>query len=130
MESYARIIGISLQSAANAADLKKALKRFKNKEIILIDTPGINPKNREQIEELKACLADISNLQTQLILSATTKEKDCVAIAKAFQTIGIGQLLVTKTDESAVFGNILNVLIQTNLPLAFLCGEAKEAHPE
>jgi flagellar biosynthesis protein FlhF len=122
LESYARIIGVSLQTATNAADLKKALKRFQNKEIILIDTPGINPNNSEQIKELKACLTGISKLKIQLILSATTKEKDCIAISKAYQAVGIDQLVVTKTDESSVFGNILNVLIQTNLPLSFLCG--------
>ena len=125
LEAYARIIGIPLQSAANAVDLKKALRRFKDKKTILIDTPGINPKNKEHIEELKACLAGITGLKTQLILSATTKEKDCLAISKTFQEIGIDRLLVTKTDESCVFGNIVNVLIQTNLPLSFLCGGRK-----
>ncbi len=125
LETYARIIGISLQSATSSADLKKALKRYKDKKIILIDTPGINPKNKEQIEEVKACLAGISSLKTQLVLSATTKEKDCIATARAFREIGIDRLLVTKTDESSVFGNLINVLIQTNLPLSFLCGGRK-----
>ena len=125
LEAYARIIGISLLSATNAADLHKALKRFKDKAIVLIDTPGINPENQEQIEELKACLAGISTLKTQLVLSATTKEKDCIAAAQAFQKIGINGILITKTDESCVFGSIINVLIQTNLPLSFLCGGRK-----
>ena len=125
LETYARIIGIPLQSATNAADLQKALKRFQDKEIVLIDTPGINPENQDQIEELKACLAGISSLKIQLVLSATTKEKDCIAAAKAFQKIGIDRLLITKTDESCIFGSIINILIQTNLSLSFLCGGRK-----
>lgn len=122
LETYARIIGIPLEPAANADELKKAVKRFKNKEIILIDTPGINPKNQDQIQEIKACLAGISGLKTQLIMSATTKEKDCIAISEAFKGIGIHQILFTKTDESSIFGNIVNLLVRTNLPLSFLCG--------
>ena len=122
LETYAQIIGIPLEPAANADELKKAVRRFQNKEIILIDTPGINPKDPNQIQEIKACLAGISGLKTQLIMSATTKEKDCIAITEAFKGIGIHQILFTKTDESSIFGNIVNVLIRTNLPLSFLCG--------
>jgi flagellar biosynthesis protein FlhF len=122
LETYAQIIGIPLEPAANADELKKAVRRFQNKEIILIDTPGINPKDPNQILEIKACLAGISGLKTQLIMSATTKEKDCIAISEAFKGIGIQQILFTKTDESSIFGNIVNVLIRTNLPLSFLCG--------
>jgi len=125
LEAYAQIIGIPLESASNADELKKAVKRFKDIEIILIDTSGINPKDQNQIQGLKTCLAGLSGLKTQLILSATTKEKDCIAISEAFKDIGVHQILFTKTDESSIFGNIVNVLIRTNLPLSFLCGGRK-----
>jgi hypothetical protein len=58
-------------------------------------------------------------------MSATTKEKDCMAISEAFKDIGVHQILFTKTDESSIFGNIVNVLIRTNLPLSYLCGGRK-----
>ena len=122
LETYAQIIGTPLETVANAGELKKAVKRFKDQDIILIDTPGINPRDQVQIRELKSCLAEISSLKTQLIMSATTKEKDCIAIAEAFKEIGIHHILFTKIDESSIFGNIVNTLIRTNLPLSFLCG--------
>ena len=125
LETYAQIIGTPLETAANAGELKKAVKRFKDQDIILIDTPGINPKDQVQIRDLKSCLAGISSLKTQLIMSATTKEKDCIAIADAFKEIGIQHILFTKIDESSIFGNIVNTLIRTNLPLSFLCGGRK-----
>jgi flagellar biosynthesis protein FlhF len=125
LEIYAQIIGTPLETAASAGDLKKAVKRFKDKDIILIDTLGINPKDQVQLQELKTCLAGISSVKTQLIMSATTKEKDCIAISEAFKDIGVHQILFTKTDESSIFGNIVNVLIRTNLPLSFLCGGRK-----
>ncbi len=70
-------------------------------------------------------MAGISSLKTQLIMSATTKEKDCTAIAQAFTDLGVHQILFTKTDETSIYGNIVNVLIRTNLPLSFLCGGRK-----
>jgi flagellar biosynthesis protein FlhF len=125
LETYAQIIGTPLETAANAGELEKAVKRFKDQDIILIDTPGINPKDQVQIQELKSWLAGISSLKTQLVMSATTKEKDCLAISEAFKDIGVHQIVFTKTDESSIFGNIVNVLIRTKLPLSFFCGGRK-----
>ncbi|MGD9300936.1 MAG: flagellar biosynthesis protein FlhF, partial [Desulfobacterales bacterium] len=125
LETYAQIIGIPLETAHNAGELKKAVKRFKDQDIILIDTSGINPKNLGQVQGLKACLTGLNGLKIQLIMSATTKEKDCIAISDAFKEIGVDQVIFTKTDESSIFGNIVNVLIQTQLPLSFLCGGRK-----
>jgi hypothetical protein len=58
-------------------------------------------------------------------MSATTKEKDCIIISEAFKDFGVHQILFTKIDESSIFGNIVNVLIRTNLPLSFLCAGRK-----
>ena len=123
LETYASIMGIPLIKANGAGELKKAVRQFSNKELILIDTPGVNPRDPDQIQELNASLSGQSNLNTHLVLSATTKEKDCISAAEAFKYIGLRQILFTKVDESSIFGNIVNVLIHTHLPLSFLgCG--------
>lgn len=121
LETYARIIGIPLETASGAGELQKAVKQFKDRDIIFIDTPGINPRERGQIQDLSDCLAGLVDPQIHLVLSASTKEKDCIAITKALKDIDIHHLLFTKLDESSNFGNIINVLIHTRLPLSYLC---------
>jgi flagellar biosynthesis protein FlhF len=125
LETYAQIIGSPLVPVTNAGELKKAVKAFKDKDIVFIDTPGISPKAQDQIQELKASLAGINGLKIQLAMSATTKEKDCITISEAFKDLGVHQILFTKIDESSIFGNIVNALIRTNLPLSFLCAGRK-----
>jgi flagellar biosynthesis protein FlhF len=121
LETCARIIGIPLETATGAGELQKAVKQFKDRDIIFIDTPGINPRDRGQIQELSDCLAGLVDPQVHLVMSASTKEKDCISISKALKGIDIHHLLFTKLDESSNFGNIVNVLIHTRLPLSFLC---------
>ena len=121
LETYAKILGIPLKKATGVGELKQAVKQFKDLDIIFIDTPGVNPRDRDQINELNECLAGLSHLSTHLVMSATTKEKDCISMAEAFKDIGIHQVLFTKLDESSNFGNIVNMLIHTNLPLSYLC---------
>jgi flagellar biosynthesis protein FlhF len=125
LKTYAQIIGIPLETPVNVAELKRSIKNHKDKELIIIDTPGINPHNHTLIQDLKGHFAKLTNLQTHLVLSATTKEKDLIATTEAFQEMNIHRLLFTKIDESCTYGNIINLLIRTNIPLSFLCGGRK-----
>lgn len=123
LKSYARIIGFPLETAFNNTELKRAIKTYKQKDLIFIDTPGINPNNPSQIRELKSYFTKLPELQKHLALSVATKEKDLREISQAFQEVGVQRLLFTKIDESKTYGNMLNALIRTNIPLSFLsCG--------
>ena len=123
LKSYARIIGIPLETAVNSAELKRAINKYKHKDLIIIDTPGINPNNQSQIRELKSYFTKLPELEKHLVVSVATKEKDLAEISQAFQEVGVQHLLFTKIDESKTYGNMLNLLIRTNIPLSFLsCG--------
>jgi flagellar biosynthesis protein FlhF len=123
LKSYARIIGIPLETAVNRAELKRAIKKHKHKDFIFIDTPGINPHNQSQIRELKLYFTKLPELEKHLVLSVATKEKELAEISQTFQEMGVQHLLFTKIDESKTYGNMLNLLIQTSIPLSFLsCG--------
>ena len=121
LKTYAQIIGVPLETAANVVELKQSIKKFRDKEIIMIDTPGINPHNQKLIHGLKLYFSKIPGLQTHLVMSATTKEKDLMAVTKAFKGLNVHRLLFTKIDESSTYGNMINLLVRTNIPLSFLC---------
>ena len=121
LRAYAKIIGIPLETAVNIAELKHSIKKYQDKDLIIIDTPGMNLQNERLIREIKSYFEKLSDLQTHLVLSAPTKEKDLIATADAFKTMNIHRLLFTKIDESTTCGNMINLLIRTNIPLSFLC---------
>ena len=120
LKTYARIIGIPLTTAVKPSELKRAIKKYKQKDLIFIDTPGINPTDPGQISELKSYFSPLPEMQKHLVVSVATKEKDLFKISQAFQEIGVQRLLFTKLDESSTYGNMLNVLIQTRIPLSFI----------
>jgi flagellar biosynthesis protein FlhF len=121
LRAYAKIIGIPLETAVNISELEHSIKKYQDKDLIIIDTPGMNPQNKRLIREIKSYFEKLSDLQTHLVLSAPTKEKDLIAMADAFKTMNIHRLLFTKIDESTTCGNMVNLLIRTNIPLSFLC---------
>ena len=118
--AYARIIGIPLETAVNRTELKMALKKLKDRDIILIDTPGLSPGNSERIQELKRCFAKLTGIQTHLVISAATRKKDILSIAAVFKQLSVRWLLFTKLDETSSIGNIVNSLVHTDLPLSYL----------
>ena len=119
LKVYAKIIGIPAITASNNQELKRALRKLADYDLILIDTAGMTKNDTFKINELKHCLDRISNLDTHLLLNAAIKEKDLVNTIERFQTIPINKLLFTKLDETGTCGVILNQVIQTKLPVSY-----------
>jgi len=119
LNTYAQVLGIPLKAALNGAELKQVIKKFKDKELILIDTPGINPKIRHELETLKNYFDCAGAVEFHLVVSAATKEKDLIASVENLVEFPVHRLLFTKIDESTSFGSILNILIRTRLPLSY-----------
>jgi flagellar biosynthesis protein FlhF len=117
---YAKIIGVPLAEATHRSDLKAQLKRFKNLDLVLVDTPGLNPKDDEQIRNLQILFAKVPNLQTQLVVSAATKEEDLLDTVKCLQGFERCRLLFTRLDETGSGGSLLNLLIRSGLPISYI----------
>ena len=120
LKVYAKIIGVPVIVASSKEALREALRRLPLYDLILIDTAGISTNNTAKLNELKEALENIPNLETHLLLDASTREKDLARIIDRFRTIPINRLLFTKLDETGSYGVILNQMIRTKLPLSYL----------
>ena len=99
--------------------LEKAIKRFQNKSLILVDTAGLSQNNTSQINDLKGAFQRIHYLEVHLLLSATTKEADLMDMIQRFNAISFTRLIFTKLDETTSYGNLLNILVRTKIPLSY-----------
>ena len=119
LKAYARVIGIPMEVASNIKKLKTSVKKLRNRHLILIDTPGMSQKNDNQINELKDMLEEISPIQTHLLMSATTNDSNLMDIWEKFKVIPIAGLIFTKLDETTTFGNIVNQLCRSKIPISY-----------
>jgi flagellar biosynthesis protein FlhF len=119
LKAYARVIGIPMEVASSIKELKTSVNKFRNRHLILIDTPGINQKNEYQMNELRDMLEGISPTQTHLILSATTNDSNLMDIWEKFRVIPIASLIFTKLDETTTFGNIVNQWCRSKIPISY-----------
>lgn len=116
---YARILGVPLESVADGREYREVLKKFKNMDVILVDTPGVGFNDTDQLQGLSETLLRQRPDEIHLVVSACTKNDDLHVILNRFRQLAINRILVTKTDESQTFGNIVNLMMRADLPLSY-----------
>lgn len=120
LKTYADIIGVPIEIVYTPDELKAALYRHRDKNLVLVDTAGRSPHNSYQLADLQALLAVDPYIETHLVLSTTTKYKDALEIVNKFSQCSPQKFLFTKVDEASNFGIILNLLYQYPTTLSYL----------
>ena len=125
---YSRIMGIPLSIASNANDLRKSLLNFlQTKDIVFIDTTGRNPANKKYIKDMEEIISS-SNLkdnlnftfELQLLMSANSDDEFMINAYKYYQGLPINYLAFTKIDEAVRFGQIYNIILVYQRPVAYI----------
>jgi flagellar biosynthesis protein FlhF len=119
LRSFASILGVGFQVLETVAALAQAIADNRGKELILIDTPGFGPADMEADCGLAQFLSSRSDIDTQLVLSSSTKAADVTRMVDRFEIFRPQRLLFTRLDETESFGPIFNEAVRTAKPLSF-----------
>lgn len=117
---YAKMMKLPIIDSIEPKDLDEAIKSLSNCEIILVDTIGNSQYDQSKLAKTKEFLMHSNaEIDVNLVVSANTKHEDLMEIYKNFSSLGIDTLIITKFDETKVFGNIFSLIYETNIPLSF-----------
>jgi flagellar biosynthesis protein FlhF len=118
---YARILGIPLATATNAAEFRSSLVKFsETRDVVFIDTTGRNPKDEAYITNLaELCKAEVP-LELHLLMSATTDDACMIQAYQSYRNLPIDYISFTKIDEAVRFGSLYNLLLTYQKPVAYL----------
>lgn len=120
LKTYSDIIGVPIEIVYSPDELKTALQRHQDKQLVLIDTAGRSPKNQYQLAELQAFLETVPYIETHLVLSATTKYKDALDVVRKFSVCSPHRFLFTKVDEASNIGTIINLIYQFPTSISYI----------
>ncbi len=109
LKTFAKIINIPIETIYKPNEIKDAIEKFYDKNIIFIDTAGRSQNDKEKIIQLQDLLYYAEPDEVHLVLSATTKYQDTLDIIKKFAVVPIHKLIFTKLDETTNFGMIYNI---------------------
>ncbi|MBZ7955086.1 flagellar biosynthesis protein FlhF [Campylobacter molothri] len=117
---YAKMMKLPIIDSIEPKDLDEAIKSLNNCEIILVDTIGNSQYDQSKLAKTKEFLMHSNaEIDVNLVISANTKHEDLMEIYKNFSFLNIDTLIITKFDETKVFGNIFSLIYETNIPLSF-----------
>lgn len=119
LKTFGEIIGVPVDVVMTPNGLKEALANHADKELIFVDTAGRSPHHDLHMSELKAFLDKAQPDLTILVMSATMHSVDQLKVFQRFESL-CTHLIFTKLDETVNGGAILNLLAQTNLPVAYI----------
>ena len=104
--AFSRLLGLGVVAAAHPTALARALARRPDGAPVLIDTPGIDARDPEQIGHI-AGLARIAGATLALVLPAGLDPADAAEIATAFAAAGAEPLIITRLDHARRLGGVL-----------------------
>jgi len=121
LKSCAREFGASLGEPRSKNEFNKIMWGFRDKDVVLVDTPGRSPSDTEGIGQLKNVLYDGLPIKTGLVLSMTSGSDNLTEACRGFERLPIDCHIFTKLDEVNSFGSIINTYTRTKKPIAYLC---------
>ncbi len=122
MEHYASTLGIKHIKVGTIEKFKDALDEVSDHDIVLIDTAGISPYDIGRLVKTVEFLKSLPShsIETALVISATAKYDDIVAIYDHFSFMDIDSVILTKFDETKRIGEALGFVLEKGLPISYV----------
>lgn len=128
---YGRILGVSVHAVRDAADLEIALSELRNKHMVLIDTVGMSQKDQHVVEQV-AMFSGHADIKRLLLLNATCQGDTLEDVVNSYKGKGLAGCVITKTDEAASLGAVLDTVIRHRLPVHYVANGQRvpeDIHP-
>lgn len=119
LQIYGDLMNVPVEVAADRNEFLRILNRHRDKDLILIDTMGRNPRDDHYIEELQTIFSAAPNLETHLVQSVTAQENVFEHSLSQFKPVGIHRILLTKIDEGLQFGHLYNIAVRHRIPFSY-----------
>jgi flagellar biosynthesis protein FlhF len=120
LKTYAEIMNIPFKVVITIKEMENAIESMEDCDVVLIDTTGRSSKNTMQISELRAFVQKANPDHVNMVISATTKNKDIKGILKGYSELEYESVIVTKLDETTAYGSIYNISRNSNKPISFI----------
>lgn len=119
LTSLGKILNVHVEVVEKLQDLPAVIDQYKDKGLVLIDTPGMGHSDlllKPHLSLLKQC-REVNNI---LVLSSTSQYQMMKSSLHSYRMVGLSHCVMTKLDECASLGDALSVMFEHDLPLSYM----------
>jgi flagellar biosynthesis protein FlhF len=120
LRTFAAIADIPMDVVYKPAEMAAALKKFRNKDMVFIDTVGRSQRSKKELQDLARFVSAADPDETHLVLNASTNVKTCEEIINQFKVVRPNRLIFSKLDEAVTYGPMLSIIHRHHLPLSYV----------
>ena len=124
LKVFAKILGLTITSVRDGADLAHKLEELSRKHVVLLDTAGMGQRDQLMIEQLSLLAEGRQHLKRVLVVSATTGLHTLDDVYETYrQALGAEPfwgVVLTKLDEAVSLAPMVECVIRHQLPVLFM----------
>lgn len=127
---YADILGVDMYALSEEVSLKDLLNKLTDKHLVLVDTMGMSQRDQRLVEQVgQLCNGDLP-VRLLLLLNAASQRETLAEVVDTYKAaataagVQLQDCILTKSDEAARLGPLLDTIIYKKLRLHWLsCGQ-------
>lgn len=120
LRTYARIMDIPMQIAADENGLHKVIEGYGDRDIILIDTPGTGLNDGSHLDRMKSLFNHREGVEMSLLLSMASSQENLFDTLARYEDLRVDQVILTKIDECRRFGFLFDLMEKAQKPVPYV----------
>jgi len=119
LQMYTDVMGIPLMPARDRAALDAVLEHFADVDLVLVDTPGVNPFDDAARFRVNKIIG-AREVRQHLVVPATASPGILAEIIPLYEGPALASLVVTRVDEARGVGAIVACCMCTEVPVSHI----------
>ncbi len=120
LNTFGKILGAPVHVAKDAEELREVLMALRDKSLVLIDTAGMSQRDVRLTEQLSMLYQTGLPVRSYAVLAASAQRRSLEEVIRTFSHIDLDGAILTKLDETTGLGEALSVVVQHQLPVAYV----------
>jgi flagellar biosynthesis protein FlhF len=119
LRTYAEIMDLPLSVVYSPDEMPDALRAHEDKDLVFIDTAGRSPADPAMAPEIAEYVRKSEADEVLLCVAAGTSFSSCLNLVQVYGFLKDYRLLITKLDETPVWGSLLNLRFLSQRPISY-----------
>lgn len=120
LRTFGQILGAPVHVAKDSEELRSILHSLQGKSLVLIDTAGMSQRDIRLSEQFAMLQEAGVPIRCYAVLAASGQRRSLEEVIQSFSKVRLDGAILTKLDEAAVLGEAVSVLVQQQLPVAYI----------